>query len=137
MLDCNSFVFCQKQFATLSREKQTLEKRLQHSNSKLAQIQTELTEEKDLRKALQSNQVLWQAKYKKLQDELSELKTAKETEITDLKEQIRDLMFFLDAQKQIEQSVDREEIAAGQIVIPSSPKSGKSSGSRGHRSKRR
>ncbi|XP_020282126.1 BRCA1-associated protein [Pseudomyrmex gracilis] len=126
-----------KQFTTLSREKQTLEKRLQHSNNKLAQIQAELTEEKDLRKALQSNQVLWQAKYKKLQDELSELKTAKETEIADLKEQIRDLMFFLDAQKQIENSTDREEIAAGQIVIPPSPKGGKSSGSREHRSCKR
>jgi len=100
-------------------------------------VQAELTEEKDLRKALQLNQTSWQAKYKKLQDELSELKTAKETEITDLKEQIRDLMFFLDAQKQIEESVDREEIATGRIVIPPSPKAGKSSGSRGHKGHKR
>lgn len=99
-----------------------------------------MTEEKDLRKALQSNQVLWQAKYTKLQEELSELKSAKETEIADLKEQIRDLMFFLDAQKQIEESTDREEIAAGQIVIPpnQSKDERKSSGSsRGHKSYKR
>lgn len=118
-----------KQFTTLSRDKQALEKRLQHSTNKLSQLQTELTEEKDLRKALQLNQSSWQTKYKKLQDELS----AKETEVTDLKEQIRDLMFFLDAQKQIEESVDREEIATGRIVIPPSPKAGKSSGSRGNK----
>lgn len=123
-----------KQFATLNRDKQTLEKRLQHSTNKLAQVQAELTEEKDLRKALQLNQTLWQTKYKKLQDELSELKATKEIEITDLKEQIRDLMFFLDAQKQIEESADRDEIAAGRIVIPPSSKNGKSSGSRGHKS---
>lgn len=126
-----------KQFATLNRDKQTLEKRLQHSTNKLAQVQAELTEEKDLRKALQLNQTSWQTRYKKLQDELSELKKTKEAEITDLKEQIRDLMFFLDAQKQIEESADRDEIAAGRIVIPPSSKNGKSSESRGHKGHKR
>lgn len=127
------FLFYQKQFTTLNRDKQTLDKRLQHCTNKLAQIQAELTEEKDLRKALQLNQISWQAKYKKLQDELS----TKEAEITDLKEQNRDLMFFLDAQKQIDESIDRDEIATGRIVIPPSSKDGKSSGSRGHKSQKR
>ncbi|KAL6262076.1 hypothetical protein P5V15_007172 [Pogonomyrmex californicus] len=122
-----------KQFATLDRDKQTLDKRLQHSTSKLAQIQAELTEEKDLRKALQSNQISWQAKYKKLQDELS----TKEAEITDLKEQNRDLMFFLDAQKQIDGSINRDEIASGRIVIPPNLKDGKSSSSRGHKNQKK
>ncbi|XP_012535394.1 BRCA1-associated protein isoform X2 [Monomorium pharaonis] len=122
-----------KQFAMLNRDKQTLDKRLQHSTNKLAQIQAELTEEKDLRKALQSNQTSWQAKCKKLQDELS----TKEAEITNLKEQNRDLMFFLDAQKQIDESADRDEIATGRIVIPLSPKDRKSSGSRGHKNKKK
>ncbi|XP_025995214.1 BRCA1-associated protein isoform X5 [Solenopsis invicta] len=122
-----------KQFATLNRDKQTLDKRLQHSTNKLAQIQAELAEEKDLRKALQSNQTSWQGKCKKLQDELS----TKEAEITDLKEQNRDLMFSLDAQKQIDESIDRNEIATGRIVIPPTPKDGKSSGSRGHKNQKR
>lgn len=117
----------------LNRDKQTLEKRLQQSTNKLTQIQAELTEEKELRKALQLNQTTWQTKYKTLQDELSELKTSKETEIVDLKEQIRDLMFFLDAQNQIEKSADREEIAAGRIVVAPSPSAEKSSGSRGRK----
>ncbi|KAG5310813.1 BRAP protein, partial [Pseudoatta argentina] len=120
-----------KQFTTFNRDKQTLDKRLQHSTNKLAQIQAELTEEKDLRKALELNQTSWQTKYKALQDELS----AKEAEITDLKEQNRDLMFFLEAQKQIDESVDRDEIATGRIVIPPSPKNEKSSGSRGRKKK--
>ncbi|XP_011134904.1 BRCA1-associated protein isoform X2 [Harpegnathos saltator] len=123
----------QFKFSMLNRDKQTLEKRLQQSTNKLTQIQAELTEEEELRKALQLNQTSWQMKYKTLENELSELKTAKETEIADLKEQVRDLMFFLDAQNQIEKSVDRDEIAAGRIVVPPSPSSGKSSGSRGHK----
>ncbi|XP_077266009.1 BRCA1-associated protein isoform X2 [Temnothorax americanus] len=131
VLEENSHV--KKQFATLTRDKQTLDKRLQHSTNKLAQIQAELSEEKDLRKALQLNQTSWQAKYKKLQDDVA----TKEAEITTLKEQNRDLMFFLDAQKQIDESADRNEIAAGRIVIPPSPKDGKSSGSRGYKSQKR
>jgi BRCA1-associated protein len=126
-------LFYQKQFATFNRDKQALEKRLQNSTNKLTQVQTELTEEKDLRKALQLNQTSWQTKYNKLKDELSELKISKEEEIADLKEQIRDLMFFLDAQKQIKESADRDEIAAGRIVIPPNTKNEKSSGSRGHK----
>jgi len=110
-----------------------LEKRLQNSINKLTQVQTELTEEKDLRKALQLNQTSWQTKCNKLKDELSELKISKEEEIADLKEQIRDLMFFLDAQKQIKESDDRDEIAAGRIVIPPNPKNEKPSGLRGHK----
>ncbi|XP_014470820.1 PREDICTED: BRCA1-associated protein [Dinoponera quadriceps] len=124
-----------KQFSVLSRDKQALEKRLQQSINKLTRIQAELTEEKELRKALQLNQTSWQTKCKALHDEVSDLKTAKEKEIVDLKEQIRDLMFFLDAQNQIEKSADRDEIAAGRIVVP--PSSGKSSGSRGHKGHKR
>lgn len=121
----------------LNRDKQTLEKRLQQSINKLTQIQAELTEEKELRKALQLNQTSWQTKYKTLQDELSELKTTKETEIVDLKEQIRDLMFFLDAQNQIEKSADRDEIAAGRIVVPPSSSNEKSSGSRSQKGRKK
>lgn len=130
----NGISLFQEKFASFNRDKQTLEKRLQHSASKLTQVQAELSEEKNLREALELNQTSWQAKYKKLEDEFSELKTVKDTEVIDLKEQIRDLMFFLNAQKEIEKSVDRDEIAAGRIVIPPSSNKGKSSGSRGSKS---
>ncbi|XP_066594067.1 BRCA1-associated protein [Prorops nasuta] len=107
-----------ERFALLCKEKQSLEKRLQSSGSKLNQAQSDLSEEKQLREALQLNQTSWQVKHKRLQDEMTELKVSKEAEITDLREQVRDLMFFLEAQKQIENSKDREEIATGHIVIP-------------------
>lgn len=103
----------------MTREKQSLEKKLQNSSIKLNQAQSQLAEEKELRQALQMNQLTWQNKHKQLQDEMSELKDKKEAESTDLKEQIRDLMFFLEAQKQIENSAEREEIASGRIVMES------------------
>ena len=85
--------------STLTREKQSLEKKLQTSNTKLTQSHNQLVEEKELRKALQQNQTSWQLKHKQLRDELKEIKDKKDGEVTDLKEQIRDLMFFLEAQK--------------------------------------
>ncbi|XP_058794633.1 BRCA1-associated protein [Phymastichus coffea] len=105
------------QLTVLTREKQALEKKLQNSSTKLSQAQSQLAEEKELRQALQHNQASWQAKHKKLQDEMNEYKEKKESESSDLQEQIRDLMFFLEAQKQIENSAEKEEIASGRIVI--------------------
>lgn len=126
-----------ERFTALNREKQSLEKRLQHTLTKLTQVQSELKEEKELRSALQINQTFWQAKYNKLQQELSEFKCAKESELKDLQEQVRDFMFYFEAQKQIENSANRDEIAAGQIVIAPSPSSSKSKSSRSSKGSKR
>ncbi|XP_012250840.2 BRCA1-associated protein isoform X2 [Athalia rosae] len=101
----------------LIREKHSLEKRLQHSSAKLNQTVSELSEERQLSAALQTNLASWQAKHKQLQQEFGEYKGATESEMTDLREQLRDVMFFLEAQKEIENSANREEIAAGRIII--------------------
>lgn len=114
-----------------------MEKRLQHTTTKLAQVQSELKEEKELRSSLQINQTTWQTKYKELQEELSELKTTKESEVRDLQEQVRDFMFYFEAQKQIENSANRDEIAAGQIVIAPSPSGSKLKGSRSSKGHKR
>ncbi|CAK9830807.1 BRCA1-associated protein [Anthophora retusa] len=107
-----------EQLATLSREKQNVDKRLQQVSNKLVQVQAELTEEKELRKALELNQASWQDKYKALQDKMTEYQRTKQEEVTNLKEQVQDLMFYLEAQKKVENSELREEIASGRIVIP-------------------
>ncbi|XP_033218355.1 BRCA1-associated protein [Belonocnema kinseyi] len=127
------FFLFQKKISTLNKEKQTLEKKIQNITHKLSQSQSELSEEKALRKSLQLNQTSWQTKHKQLQDELAQYKTGKESELTDLKEQLRDVMFFLEAQKQIENSADREEIAAGRILIGPDAKTSKNSSTRSSR----
>lgn len=109
-----------EQLANLSREKQNVDKRLQQVTSKLSQVQTELGEEKALRKALELNQTSWQKKYKTLEHDMTAYQTSKEAEVVDLKEQLQDLMFYLQAQTKIEKSEFREEIATGQIMIPES-----------------
>lgn len=59
----------------------------------------DLNEERQLGKALRNNQQQWQTKITNLEEKFNELKSHKETEIADLKEQVRDLMFFIDAQR--------------------------------------
>ena len=55
----------------------------------------ELSEERQLGKALRNNQQQWQTKVAKLQEE----NDSKDKEVAELKEQVRDLMFFIDAQQ--------------------------------------
>lgn len=45
-------------------------------------------------------------------------------EITELKEQVRDLMFFLEAQNTIDKSVDREDIVNGSVIVEQQNSSG-------------
>ena len=47
---------------------------------------------------------------------------AKGAKIADLEEQLRDVMFYLETQKHVEQSPHRDEIVGGQIVVqPETP----------------
>nr|CAI5841998.1 unnamed protein product [Callosobruchus analis] len=108
--------------ATISKEKQALEKKLQQHSTKLTTTLNELVEERQLGKALRNNQQQWQGKITKLEESLDELRVTKDKEIADLKEQVRDLMFFIDAQRIIEKSDDKEEIASGTVTIGEAPK---------------
>lgn len=78
-------------------------------------ITKELSEERQFGKTLQSNQSSWQHKFAALEIECNE----KVEEITELKEQVRDLMFFLEAQNKIANSELKEEIAGASVGLPS------------------
>lgn len=100
--------------AKLNKEKLVAEKRFQQQNSKINQLQAELNEEREMNKALQQNQVVFQEKLK-----------SQEAELQDLREQIRDLMFSLEAGRQIAASNERDEIAEGRIVVGDPQPTGK------------
>lgn len=70
-------------------------------------------------KALQSNQVSWQSKYSSMEKNYRKFQTEKEEEITELKDQIRDLMFYMEAQNTIANSDLKDEIATSSISVPS------------------
>lgn len=74
-------------------------------------------------KALQSNQTSWQAKYALLETNYRKFQIEKEGEISELKDQIRDLMFYMEAQNTITNSDLKDEIATSSISVsvPSPP----------------
>ncbi|XP_023012305.2 BRCA1-associated protein [Leptinotarsa decemlineata] len=109
----------------ITKEKQALEKKVEQQQTKLTTTLNDLNEERQLGKALRNNQQQWQSKITKLEEKYNELKAHKEGEIRELKEQVRDLMFFIDAQRVIEKSDEREDIAGGTVTIGEAPQTSK------------
>lgn len=99
------------------KERVTLEKKLQQLQAKLAGFNKELSEEKYVADAYRTNQTEWQAKFQVVESKLKDLQTAKDAEILDLKEQLRDLMFYMEAQNTIEKSELKDEISSGSLVV--------------------
>ena len=95
-------------------------------------MQKQLTEERELSKALQNNQSSWHIKYKNLEQQYNEFKHNHDKEVTDLQEQLRDVMFFLDTQ----QKMANTELS-GASITGVSDKEPESSSRRGNRRKKK
>uniref|UniRef100_A0A2K6MXA9 BRCA1-associated protein n=1 Tax=Rhinopithecus bieti TaxID=61621 RepID=A0A2K6MXA9_RHIBE len=129
----------------LLKEKQSVERRCTQLNTKVAKLTNELKEEQEMNKCLRANQVLLQNKLKEEERVLKETCDQKDLRITEIQEQLRDVMFYLETQQKINHlpAETRQEIQEGQINIAmasaSSPASSGGSGklsSRKGRSKR-
>ncbi|XP_050544727.1 BRCA1-associated protein-like isoform X1 [Daktulosphaira vitifoliae] len=121
---------------TINKEKLNLEKKINNLNIKLEQTKSKLDEESQINFALQKNQVEWQVKFSQLEKEFTNYKTVKDQEITELKEQVRDLMFFLEAQNTIDKSDCREDILNGSLIVDDQNTKAGSSKSRNHKKQR-
>lgn len=106
---------------TVTKEKVQIEKKYAHVNAKITTLIKDLAEERQMNKALQSNQASWQSKYTQLETNYRKLQIEKEGEITELKDEIRDLMFYMEAQNTISNSDLKDEIATSSISVPNPP----------------
>lgn len=87
-------------------------------------------------KALRSNQSGWETKCSQLDEKFKKYQTEKETEIIDLRDEIRDLMFYMEAQNAVANSQLKDEINETSITIsPPSNTSGASGSKKGRRKK--
>lgn len=113
----------------LLKEKQSVERKCTQLNTKVAKLTTELKEEQEMNKCLRANQVLLQNKLKEEERVLKETCDQKDLQITEIQEQLRDVMFYLEAQQKINHlPVEaRQEIQEGQINIPMAAASSPSS----------
>uniref|UniRef100_A0A673VDI9 BRCA1 associated protein n=1 Tax=Suricata suricatta TaxID=37032 RepID=A0A673VDI9_SURSU len=103
----------------LLKEKQSVERKCTQLNTKVAKLTTELREEQEMNKCLRANQVLLQNKLKEEERVLKETCDQKDLQITEIQEQLRDVMFYLETQQKISHlpAETRQEIQEGQINI--------------------
>jgi BRCA1-associated protein len=87
--------------------------------TRVNKLQADLEEEKELNKCLASNQEVYQAKLTTLEENVKKLNKEKDAEMDDLKQQLRDVMFYLDAQNKFTESkeVSKEELQSSQMII--------------------
>lgn len=107
----NSMTQLQEQHSQATKDKNSLDKRLHSAQSKLAKVQADLNEEKQINKCLLLNQEQFQQKLKDLGKELDK---KKET-ITELEEQQRDLMFYVQARDKIDNSVNENFVSRSEL----------------------
>ncbi|KAG0205481.1 hypothetical protein BGX28_002964 [Mortierella sp. GBA30] len=94
----------------LIKEKKAVEKRLEKVQEKLQVLERQYEEEKEMNVGLRTNQ-----------DSFKEKLQAKEAEILDLQEQVRDMMIYLDTQQRVEASPLKDELVNGTVGVVMAP----------------
>ena len=98
-----------------------------------------MEEEKELNKCLSSNQEVYQKKLTTLEETIKKTNHQKDNEIKELQSQLRDIMFYLDAQNKINDMKDKvtnDEIQSSQLVVVQD-ESANTSGASGTSNRRR
>lgn len=130
---------------SMSKEKNKSDNKLNSANVRIRKLCDELKEEKQMNENLVHNQKAWQTKYDVMQKKMEDDCKKKDKEISELQEQMRDVMFYLEAQNKVDQSSMKEEIQqeGAQVVIgtpsntPPAPNAGTSGENKqNHRRKR-
>ncbi|CAI5667630.1 unnamed protein product [Oreochromis niloticus] len=95
-------------------------------NSRVVKLSQELKEEQEMNRCLRANQAQLQVQLAEEERKAKESEDRKDGTIAELQEQLRDVMFYLETQQQIEHLPPeaRSEIQEGQINIPASPSDG-------------
>uniref|UniRef100_A0A9J7YXH8 BRCA1-associated protein n=1 Tax=Cyprinus carpio carpio TaxID=630221 RepID=A0A9J7YXH8_CYPCA len=112
----------------LTKEKQSLDKKCSQLNNKVVKLSQELREEQEMNRCLRANQTQLQAQLQEEERRAHETAANKDGQIAELQEQLRDVMFYLETQQQIDRmpADARQEIQEGQINIAAAPQPGPS-----------
>ncbi|ROL46174.1 BRCA1-associated protein [Anabarilius grahami] len=107
----------------LIKEKQSIEKKCSQLNNKVVKLSQELREEQEMNRCLRANQTQLQTQLQEEERRANETTANKEGQIAELQEQLRDVMFYLETQQQIDRmpADTRQEIQEGQINIAAAP----------------
>ncbi|XP_072310384.1 BRCA1-associated protein [Eucyclogobius newberryi] len=113
----------ERRLGEFSKEKQAVDKKCTQLNSRVVKLSQELKEEQEMNRCLRANQTQLQSQLVEEDRKAKDSLEHKETTISELQEQLRDVMFYLETQQQIEHLSPeaRSEIQDGQINIGASP----------------
>ncbi|CAF1036101.1 unnamed protein product [Rotaria sp. Silwood1] len=102
----------------ITKEKQQQEKR---SLTKITKLQHDFDEERLMNEQLRQNQNYFQAEMQKLKEEFDDAMKNKNEEINDLKDQLRDVMFYIDGQQKLKEIKDLsvDELETSQVTVNS------------------
>ena len=113
---------CQKYerlFSDSEKERKNLEKKSSQCVAKLKNSEKELRDEKEMNESLRKNQQVWQEKVAELERRLKEVEIRRKLEVSELQEQVGDLMRHFEAQTAIEKAPSdlQQEIQEGQVYV--------------------
>uniref|UniRef100_A0A8D3C0E0 BRCA1-associated protein n=1 Tax=Scophthalmus maximus TaxID=52904 RepID=A0A8D3C0E0_SCOMX len=120
----------EQRLGEITKDKQGIEKKYTQLNSRVVKLSQELKEEQEMNRCLRANQTQLQAQLAEEEQRVpvtvAENRDRMTGTIDELHEQLRDLMFYLDTQQQIEHlpAEARSEIQDGQINIAAGPADG-------------
>uniref|UniRef100_A0A6Q2Z466 BRCA1-associated protein n=1 Tax=Esox lucius TaxID=8010 RepID=A0A6Q2Z466_ESOLU len=108
----------ERRLGELAKDKQSTDKKCGQLSTRVMKLGQELKEEQEMNRCLRANQVQLQAQLAE-EDVYKEWCERKDGVIAELQEQLRDVMFYLETQQQIEglPPETRTEIQEGQINI--------------------
>ncbi|KAJ0407930.1 hypothetical protein ATCC90586_006302 [Pythium insidiosum] len=106
---------------TLEQDKKALEKANKALAMRADKLEEELSFVRELNKSLIENQKQWKERVQVLEDSNKRMESETAIRVADLEGQVRDLMFYLDTQSKVEQSIHRADIQGGTIQIEATP----------------
>ncbi|GLD91512.1 hypothetical protein PINS_up000045 [Pythium insidiosum] len=102
---------------SLEHDKKALEKANKALVTRASKLEEELSFVRELNKSLIENQKQWKERVQVLEDTNKRMESETASRVADLEAQVRDLMFYLDTQTKVEQSIHRADIQGGTIQI--------------------
>uniref|UniRef100_A0A674NQW9 BRCA1-associated protein n=1 Tax=Takifugu rubripes TaxID=31033 RepID=A0A674NQW9_TAKRU len=113
----------EQRVSEISKDKQSLEKKCAQLGTRVAKLGQELKEEQEMNRCLRANQTQLQTQLTEEERKGKENGDLKDVAIEELQQQLRDMMFHLETQQQIEHLLPeaRSEIQEGQINIGAGP----------------
>uniref|UniRef100_A0AAQ4NT37 BRCA1-associated protein n=1 Tax=Gasterosteus aculeatus aculeatus TaxID=481459 RepID=A0AAQ4NT37_GASAC len=89
----------ERRFGEISKEKQGIEKKCTQLHTRVVKLSQELKEEQEMNRCLRANQTQLQSQLVEEERKVKETGEHKDGAIAELQEQLRDVMFYLEAQR--------------------------------------